>query len=213
MEKNESMTSEQRHDMIEEIIKTEWDMFQHVNNIGGRASCQDDWETFHIMRTSQYENWTDDLLTTYQEFLQKSEREGRNLVAEKYGRMMKYTEPDYFKEMIEPYVPAVSEEASRTIDEIISIILPWEIEFCRMYPKLGLAGRPVLAAGDASGFTSVETYARGEMETYPEHILKMYLAYMEQLQTEGKSISVMDREVMTRLYGYTSIADAEASIR
>ena len=101
MEKNESMTSEQRHGMIEEIIKTEWDMFQHVNNIGGRASCQDDWETFHIMRTSQYENWTDDLLTTYQEFLQKSEREGRNLVAEKYGRMMKYTEPDYFKEMIE----------------------------------------------------------------------------------------------------------------
>ena len=38
-------------------------------------------------------------------------------MAEKYGRMMKYTEPDYFKEMIEPYVPAVSEEASRTIDE------------------------------------------------------------------------------------------------
>ena len=213
MEKNESMTSEQRHGMIEEIIKTEWDMFQHVNNIGGRASCQDDWETFHIMRTSQYENWTEDLLITYQEFLQKSEREGRNLVAEKYGRMMKYTEPDYFKEMIEPYVPAVSEEASRTIDEIISIILPWEIEFCRMYPKLGRAGRPVLAAGDTSGFTSVETYARGEMETYPEHILKMYLAYMQQLQTEGKSISVMDREVMTRLYGYTSIADAEASIR
>ena len=32
MEKNESMTSEQRHGMIEEIIKTEWDMFQHVNN-------------------------------------------------------------------------------------------------------------------------------------------------------------------------------------
>ena len=62
MEKNESITSEQRHGMIEEIIKTEWDMFQHVNNIGGRASCQDDWETFHIMRTSQYENWTDDLL-------------------------------------------------------------------------------------------------------------------------------------------------------
>lgn len=163
MEKNESMTSEQRHGMIEEIIKTEWDMFQHVNNIGGRASCQDDWETFHIMRTSQYENWTDDLLITYQEFLQKSEREGRNLVAEKYGRMMKYTEPDYFKEMIEPYVPAVSEEASRTIDEIISIILPWEIEFCRMYPKLGMAGRPVLAAGDASGFTSVEKIGRAHV--------------------------------------------------
>ena len=33
--------------LIEEIIDIEWDMFQHVDNIGGRASCQDDFETFY----------------------------------------------------------------------------------------------------------------------------------------------------------------------
>ena len=37
---------------IEEIIKIEWQMLQTVDNIGGRASCQDDDETFYIMRRS-----------------------------------------------------------------------------------------------------------------------------------------------------------------
>ena len=52
----------EKKDMIAEIMEIEWDMFQHVQNIGGRASCQDDWETFEIMRLSQYENWTDEML-------------------------------------------------------------------------------------------------------------------------------------------------------
>lgn len=32
--------------MIEEIIQREWDFFQKVQHIDGRASCQDDFETF-----------------------------------------------------------------------------------------------------------------------------------------------------------------------
>ena len=44
---------------IEEIIKIEWQMFQNVDNLGGRADCQDDFETFYIMRRSQYDNWSE----------------------------------------------------------------------------------------------------------------------------------------------------------
>ena len=40
----------------------------------------------------------------------------------------------------------------------------------------------------------------------------MYLDYMKVLKEEGKSISVMDREVMTKLYGYDSIEAAENSL-
>lgn len=198
--------------MISAIIGIEWDMFQHVNNIGGRASCQDDWETFEIMRKSQYENWTEDMLALYFDWVIKSQREGRNLIAEKYGRMMEYTEPQYYKAEIEPNIPLITEKMRIMIEEIVKILIPWEAEFLEKYPKLGRASRPIQAEGDVSGFTSMETYARGELGTYPESLLKIYLEYIKQLKEEGRSISVMDRETMTRLYGYESIEAAEESL-
>ena len=202
----------ENNEKISKIIEIEWKMFQNVNNIGGRASCQDDRETFVIMRRSQFENWPEELLTAYLAYIEEAERVGRNLIAEKYGRMMKYTEPRYYEENIKPYIPALSERAEQMIDEIIEIIVPWEKNFAAQYPKLGRASRPVTAEGDKGGFTSMESYARGELGTYSEELLALYLAYMEKLKSEGKSISVMDRQVMTRLYGYDSIEEAENSL-
>lgn len=217
MDFNNARKAERRNTMgkkekINKIIEIEWNMFQNVQNIGGRASCQDDKETFVIMRTSQFENWTEALLDAYLAYIEKAEREGRNLIAEKYGRMMKYTEPKYYEEQIGPYIPALSAHAERMIEEVIAIIVPWEAEFAKRYPKLGRASRPVTAEGDKNGFTSMETYARGELGTYSEELLAMYLDYMKKLKEEGKSISVMDREVMTKLYGYDSIEAAENSL-
>ncbi len=198
---------------IARIIEIEWDMFQHVNNIGGRASCQDNKKTFVIMRQSQFENWTDELRHAYLVYIVNAEAEGRNLIAEKYGRMMRYTAPQYYEEQIKPYFPVLSEKAEKTIDDIIAIMVPWETEFAKKYPKLGRASRPATSEGDASGFTSVETYLRGELGTYSEELLDMYLDYMRKLKDEGKSISVMDRAVTARLYGYDSIEAAENSLR
>ena len=48
--------------MIQEIIKREWDFFQKVENIGGRASCQNNKPMFILMRESQYYAWNIELL-------------------------------------------------------------------------------------------------------------------------------------------------------
>ncbi len=202
----------QNNEKISKIIEIEWNMFQNVNNIGGRASCQDDRETFVIMRRSQFENWPEELLSAYLDYIENAQRTERNLIAEKYGRMMRYTEPGYYEENIRPYIPALPAHSEQMIEEIIEIIVPWEKDFAAKYPKLGKASRPVTAEGDASGFTSMETYARGELGTYSAELLSLYLAYMKKLKAEGKSISVMDREVMSRLYGYDSIEEAENSL-
>ena len=41
--------------MVDEIVQLEWDFFQQVHHIDGRASCQDDFETFYLQRKSQFE--------------------------------------------------------------------------------------------------------------------------------------------------------------
>ena len=166
---------------IEKIIDIEWQMFQKVENIGGRASCQDDFETFYIMRFSQYGSWSDEMVDFYLDFAEDALRRGRNLVSEKYARMMKFTHPEYYKREIEPFLPPISAECLLLIDEIASAMVGWEIEFSQLYPKLSGAGRPITSDGDISGFTSLETYARGELSTYPVELLRLYSEYIDRL--------------------------------
>ena len=67
---------------IEKIINIEWEMFQKVENMGGRASCQDDFETFYIMRFSQYGSWSEEMVECYAKFVEKCRLSGRNLLTE-----------------------------------------------------------------------------------------------------------------------------------
>ena len=198
--------------LIESIISLEWDMFQKVKNIGGRAGCQDDHETFTIMRRSQYENWTDEMLLSYYTYALSCVENGRNLVTEKYARMMEYTDPHYYKEHIEDYLPYVPDKNRRLINEIVEIMVAWGEELAKQYPKLSSAGRPITAAGDSADCTSQETYERGELATYPTDLLELYAAYLKELRAQGKSLAVMIQETMAGLYGYKSIGEAEASL-
>ena len=199
--------------MIEEIIAIEWDMFQHTENIGGRASCQDDFETFYIIRGSQYANWTSEMRCCWLEFLKKSQAEGRNLVAEKYGRMMQFTNLHHYNKHIAPFVPAVPQSHYQLIHTIVEAQIGWEKEFAAQYPKLSQAGRPITSEGDFSGFTYMETYSRGELQPYPTALLQLYAAYVQQLQEEGRNLSMMIQKTTVEMYGYESIEEAEASLQ
>lgn len=198
--------------LIESIINLEWDMFQQVKNVGGRADCQDDRETFTIMRRSQYENWTNEMLLCYYTYAVSCEERGRNLITEKYGRMMEYTDPHYYHEHIADYLPYVPEKNCRLIDEIVELLVGWGKDFAEQYPKLSRAGRPITAEGDSTGCTSQETYERGELATYPAELLELYAAYLKELKAQGRSLAVMIQETMVHLYGYQTIDEAEANL-
>ena len=199
-------------DRVENILKIEFEMMQTTQNIGGRASCQDDWETFYIMRGSQYASWRDDMLEFWEKFIEDCRAEGRNMVTEKYAKMMRFTHPEYYKQNLEPFLPEAPEEAFPLIDEIVKAMIEWELDFAEKYPKISGAGRPITADQDKYGFTSLETYARGELETYPLELLEMYADYVRELLAEEKSLAMINQGIMVKMYGYETIEEAEASL-
>jgi len=194
---------------IENIIKTEWDMFQKVDNIGGRAGCQEEWDTFQIMRASQYESWPEELVKSYEADLAEAANKRRNLVMEKYAYMMEFTQNSYYKTLLEPYLPKVDEESMGMIQEITRQTLAWEREFEKKYPKLAKSGRKTNDALENSSDASVETYTIGELKTYSKPTLRIYLNNVEKMKAEGKNLVTAIKETMVKKYGYASIEDAE----
>ena len=83
--------------LVTEIAKTEFQAFDKVKNKGGRASCQNDWPTFSVMRRSQYLTWNQTMLLQYIYDFKRELSLGHNLITEKYGRMMESTAPDEYE--------------------------------------------------------------------------------------------------------------------
>ena len=126
---------EEMNPIIEQIVEMEWEMFQNVRNTGGRAACQDDFETFDVMRKSQFLIWDLPLLESYWQDLQEGKAQGRNLVMEKYAYMMESTAPKEY-EAIATGLPKISEEKQAMVEQIVAIQVGWREEFAEKYPHL-----------------------------------------------------------------------------
>ncbi len=194
--------------IAEEIISMEWAFFDKVENMGGRADCQDDWETFSIMRRSQYYTWPCALLYSLREDFRTSAEEGRNPITEKYGYMMESTVPDEF-ERIKGMLPPVPDEKRKLCDAICEIQVGWMEDFAQKYPKLAARSRAIHTYEDTPFLTSYETYLRGELFTYSDVTLKMYGSFIVSLYSEGKNLAceIMNRSV--HMYGFDSLEAAE----
>ncbi|MCF0106793.1 MAG: DUF4125 family protein, partial [Holdemanella sp.] len=111
-------------EIINKVIQLEWEMFQRVNNMGGRANCQDDFVTFEIMRKSQFLSWDHTVVKSYLNDLIDAKRNHRNLLTEKYLIMMKSTDPDYYYQNESMLIPLSNERINQQ-EEIISIEIEW----------------------------------------------------------------------------------------
>ncbi len=195
---------------ITRIIALEWRMFQSVRNEGGRAICQDDWQTFLLMRSSQFRAWTAAMRESYCRDLLAARAEGMNPVAIKYARMMESTANERYRQL-EPLLPPVSPEKRRLADAIVPIQLEWQREFAAAYPALAARSRPIGGGEDGPSATSVETYLRGELLTCSEETLRLYLDHVQALRAENRN---MNREIMqytVEAYGYATLEEAEAA--
>ncbi len=198
-------------DLVEEVIRREWDQFQRTENEGGRASCQGNWPMFHQMRASQFMTWPEDLLRSYLDDLDEANRVDRNLVTEKYARMMASTAPDEYRERIEPFIPRLSDERVARQERVIAVQVAWARDFRGRYPKLGAAMRVLTTAEDTPEDTSFETYLRGELGTYSDRTMALYEAMVEDLQAAGRNLTEQTVANTVRLGGFADLEEAEAA--
>ena len=198
-------------DLVEEVIRREWDQFQRTENEGGRASCQGNWPMFHQMRASQFMTCPEDLLRSYLDDLDEANRVGRNLVTEKYARMMASTAPDEYRERIEPFIPRLSDERVARQERVIAVQVAWARDFRGRYPKLGAAMRVLTTAEDTPEDTSFETYLRGELGTYSDRTMALYEAMVENLQAAGRNLTEQTVANTVRLGGFADLEEAEAA--
>jgi hypothetical protein len=211
---NISASEYARDDTIAAIVQREWSMFQRVNEGNGlRASCQDNFHFFDIMRSSQFKVWSQDAAEAYLSDLIHAEATGRNLLTEKYVFMMIIDSSS----LHEAYFRLVKTPTDRSFilaETILQLLMRQSQDLRMRYPCLGHRGRPLLTGEE--GFSvggSVQTYQMGELLTYSETTLACLFLHIEHLEANGLSTAEMILLNEVRSCGYASLEEAEMAVR
>lgn len=198
-------------DLVDRIVRLEFEAFDKVKNEGGRAYCQNDWPTFSVMRKSQYLTWNRDMLMQYYYDFSRQYNMGHNLITEKYGRMMESTDSDRWNEIKDNF-PELSDEKRAVIEQIVGIQMQMMEEFASVHPKVAGNARTLHTYEDDVINTSYETYLRGEVSTYSDKMLQLYGKYVVDAYRNGVNIADITMGNTAMLYGYKDITDFENAI-
>jgi len=190
--------------LIEEILEKEWSYFSKLNNIGGRADCQDNREDFIIMRKSQWETFNEETLLSYLEDLNSK----NNPLFQKYGQMMKYNSPQEY-EKVKDILENPSKNKITLIEKIMSIYMEWEKEFFKKYPIFSSMGRPLYSTEDDNIETSIETYLRGELLSYSEKTLQLYLKYILEMKEKNINLAIKNMDNLANMQGFKNSDEVE----
>ena len=178
------------------ILDIEINMLQEVP-VKVHAACQDDLETFRLMRGAQYVDWSLETLQSYYNDLLNAEREGKNLMTLKYGRMDNLID---------------SLNLDPLIEQIIDIQFQWQKELAGKYPSLtSQVGRPVKETVEPTmnGSVYFKNYLRSELETYSSATLKLLYRDVLTYKEKGTNMAMDIYLDMVTNFGFPSLKKAE----
>ncbi len=195
-------------DIIEHIIDKEYAMLDQVHGLDGRASCQDHFSEFRLMRASQFLVWPEEICESYLADLWAAEKIGRNLIFEKYAWMMQASLPEEFQKVCH-VLPQFTQKQIERMERIVKIQVAWAEAFVEKYPVCGSRGRLLHTWQDTPHDTSVETYMRGELATYSDATVQLYDQFVENCLAERRNLTVEVRENQAHLQGWKSLEEVE----
>jgi Protein of unknown function (DUF4125) len=198
--------------VIRDILDREWEMFQEVRGLDGPAPCQQDRRTFEIMRSSQLLSWDQETAESYLGDLRRARAAGRNLMTEKYARMMESTSPCECRG-VGAVIPELDAATARLVEQLSDLSVRWMEEAAVKYPLVCSRGRPVRSREDSRFTTSFETYNRGELATYSAKTLRLLEAHYLELAAGGTNPAEVILEHTMASYGFASLDDAETALR
>ncbi len=193
--------------VISNIVEKEWQMFQAVNQGKIRASCQEDPETFVRMRAAQFLAWNEETCRSYEKDLDEAEREGRNLLEEKYIHMMAHCTPEGYA-ALKKHLPQLTPEHEALAQTVNNHLIAETKALRSQYPFLNRVGRPLETSEDTVDDTSLETYQLGELLTYSRQTLNSLLRYIEDLEAQGESLAMRIQLLSLQAVGFCSFEDA-----
>lgn len=197
-----------RKKIISDILAFEWEMFSAVRNKGGKAPCQEDQKTFNLMRSSQAEVWSEKLLQSYHDHLVQARSQNRNLMTEKYARMMESTFPEEY-ERFAGSLPKIDRNTLELIEQIVKVHLQWKYDLAARYPKLNRRGRVIPTKEDSPSATSFETYFRGELRTYSPETVRNYHDMSMGYLDRGENLEEIYLRNVIKKCGFESLEEAE----
>ena len=206
------MANMNKETLVEKIVTLEWEAFDQVDNEGGRADCQDDFQTFSIMRKSQYQVWTQEMLQSFILDFENANKNGINLIAQKYGYMMESTAPQRFEEIKNQLMP-VSQEKRALIEQIVEIQVGFMEEFAAAYPLSAGNARSIHTEDDHLYNTSYETYLRGELMTYSDETLMLYGRFIVGKAQNQENLAKQIMNETAVFYGYDSVDHLENRLK
>ena len=172
-----------REQLFKEITDIELRMFLSVLTASPSA-CQEQPDTFKLMRTGSFYVLSDETLESYLNDLQEALEENRNLVELKYAR-------------IDDLIPCLN--SSPLIYKIVDIESSWMKKLAAKYP-LSFKGRTEYSAG---------VYLRSELETFSDKTLELYFKDISRAVEDGRNLTEERYTFIFQQIGYNSIDEME----
>lgn len=148
---------------LERVVALEWEQFDAVLGLNGRAGCQDDLRRFSAYRCAQYLAFPHGLIPRVLAELEQAELSGRNLVEEKYARMMAATDPAEFNRTWANALPLTSAVKRGTLGQLRELLEPALAQAARDLPQTHRHARPDVSS---AGAVSALDYFLAELEGY-----------------------------------------------